>query len=140
MNKNYLTTIIVLSIMGVLFAGYLTVTKAFTGTCPVTEGCPFLFGWPVCVYGLIIFGTILTLSLILLNNIKSHKSKNAKESNLKDWITGISAFGILFSAYYIYVEYFQICRGHCTFSLGVPTCVYGFVMYTIIFMLSMKKK
>jgi hypothetical protein len=50
----------------------------------------------------------------------------------------ISGFGLLFSGYLSYSEIFaQTCAiGGCTNIMSIPACVYGFVMYSIIFVLT----
>ena len=51
----------------------------------------------------------------------------------------ISVLGILFSGYLSYFELAkQVCVfGGCTSVAGVPACFYGFVMYSIIFVISL---
>ena len=46
-------------------------------------------------------------------------------------ILGISITGLLFSGYLSYTELVQkICPlGGCSNMLGLPVCIYGFVMY-----------
>lgn len=54
-------------------------------------------------------------------------------------IAWISAAGMLFSGYLSYSELFAgVCRlgGGCSSVGGVPACVYGFVMYLIVFIVS----
>jgi len=65
-----------------------------------------------------------------------------KETALKI-IFYISIAGMLFSGYLSYGEIFQnICTaeklnlGSCTNVAGIPACVYGFVMYLIVFAVS----
>ena len=51
----------------------------------------------------------------------------------------ISLAGILFSGYLSYTEIFQqVCAlGTCSTSVfSVPSCVYGFVMYLVVFIIS----
>ena len=54
-------------------------------------------------------------------------------------IFGISTAGVLFSGYLSYTELFlNICiLGECSFVLGLPACVYGLIMYLIIFIISL---
>lgn len=54
-------------------------------------------------------------------------------------IKGISILGLLFSGYLSYSELFggKCALGGCSFVLGVPACVYGFIMYLIIFSISL---
>jgi len=93
-NKIILKTALIFSIIGVLFSGYLTISKIVLGVCPLKESCPFLFNYPVCLYGLILFTTLL-LAIITLTYIDA----NDKLANKILKYTAI--FGILFSWYNI---------------------------------------
>jgi len=124
-KNNILVTSLVFSIFGVLFSGYLTFTKFVLGFCPLRESCPFLWGYPVCVYGFIMFFALLVASITSLKHKEDKLALNV--------LLYVSILGILFSAYYTYQELFVIkCVGGCVYSLGIPTCIYGFVMYLII--------
>jgi len=132
MNKN-LVGITGASIAGILFAGYLTFTKMILGYCPLTEPCPFLWGYPVCVYGLIFFIALL-ISALTLNVLP-------KDVIAKNMLKYISVISVLFALYFMYQEIFVItCLGGCKYSLGVPTCVYGLIFYLIILYNSFKYK
>ena len=50
----------------------------------------------------------------------------------------ISLAGIIFSGYFSYSELFkESCYiGGCSMLAGIPACVYGFVMYLIVFLIS----
>lgn len=54
-------------------------------------------------------------------------------------IAGLSAFGLLFSGYLSYSELFaKTCAiGGCSVVSGIPACVYGFVMYLLVFATSL---
>ena len=54
-------------------------------------------------------------------------------------ILGISVAGILFSGYLSYSELIasKCVLGGCSYVLGAPACVYGFVMYTIVFVVAL---
>jgi uncharacterized membrane protein len=55
-------------------------------------------------------------------------------------VFGISIAGILFSGYLSYGELFaRVCPlgGGCSYVLGAPACVYGFVMYMVVFGVSL---
>ncbi len=55
-------------------------------------------------------------------------------------IFGISIAGMLFSGYLSYGELFtRVCPigGGCSYVLGAPACVYGFVMYAVVFGVSL---
>jgi len=65
-----------------------------------------------------------------------------KQTALKT-ILGISVAGMLFSGYLSYGELIaKTCyatalgMGACTNVVGIPACVYGFVMYLIVFIIS----
>jgi len=133
-NKIILKTALIFSIIGVLFSGYLTISKIVLGVCPLKESCPFLFNYPVCLYGLILFTTLL-LAIITLTYIDA----NDKLANKILKYTAI--VGILFSGYYVYQEVFVLtCPGGCVYSLGIPTCIYGLIMYLVIAVCAFKYK
>ncbi len=54
-------------------------------------------------------------------------------------ITGISIIGMIFSGIMSYLEVFtDACTlERCNAIQGVPACVYGFIIYLIIFILSL---
>jgi uncharacterized membrane protein len=61
-----------------------------------------------------------------------------KETSLKV-IMGISILGMLFSGFLSYNELFcssGICAAASPISLGLPPCVYGLIMYAIVFVIS----
>jgi hypothetical protein len=119
--------VLILSIIGVLFSGYLTFTKLVLGVCPIKESCPFLWGYPICVYGLIMFIIVFLASLIYYFK---------KDTFNKNVIIFVSFVGVLFSIYYTIYD-FMICNG-CTYSLLLPTCAYGLVVYVLILLFSIK--
>ena len=47
-------------------------------------------------------------------------------------ILWIALIGVLFSGYLSYTE---LTGGVCGLILGLPSCVYGFVMYLIVFLI-----
>jgi hypothetical protein len=122
MRRNLLKIILYLSIAGVLFAGYLTVNKMLAGVCAFGESCPSLWNHPVCIYGLIIFFTIMVSTIALL---LYPTDKLAKHTQLY-----MSILGVLFSGFYSYQEIFNpICGKYCHYQLGLPTCIYGLVVF-----------
>jgi len=59
-------------------------------------------------------------------------------------ILGISVAGMLFSGYLSYTELFagycgasQLGMGSCTNVFHIPACVYGFVMYLLVFVITL---
>ena len=61
-----------------------------------------------------------------------------KEKTALKSIVGISIAGLLFSGYLSFSEIIMgVCPlGGCGNLLGLPVCVYGFVMYLAIFIVS----
>lgn len=126
MRRNILKWILYLSIAGVLFAGYLTVSKMLAGVCAFGESCPFLWNHPVCIYGLILFFTVMISTIALLLHPADKLAKNL--------LFYTSILGVLFSGYYAFQEIFNpICGNVCVYKLGLPTCVYGFVVFVAVF-------
>lgn len=58
-----LTIILLISIVGVLFSGYLSYSELFAGNCPI-GGCPTVGPFPACVYGLVMYLLVLILSYL----------------------------------------------------------------------------
>jgi hypothetical protein len=132
-KKTLAWLMLVFGLMGTLFAGYLYFSKLLLGTCPLTEPCPIaFFGQPACLYGFIMFLAILGSSLMYLAN------KN------EDWIRGvkfISFLGIVYGLYFSIKDlFFTACpltpTGQCHYSLGLPSCVYGLIMFIAVHVIS----
>lgn len=126
-------SVVYLSLIGTLFAGFLAFKKLISKTCALREGCLYLFGIPTCVYGFVMFLSILILSSLIY----------FKKKKLNNYILGVSGFGILFSGSYSIYEIFfaplNLLNG-TSYSLGLPSCVYGLFMFIAIFIISLKKK
>ena len=124
--------IFALSLFGVLFAGYLSYRKLFSGTCALTEGCSFFLGWPTCVYGFSIFCLIFIFACVSL--ISKHMFRKT--------IVFLSFVGMLFSGYFSVYELFfapvNMLNG-ASYTLLLPSCVYGFVAFIIVFWISVRK-
>jgi uncharacterized membrane protein len=131
-EKNKIITIILLALAGVLFAGYLTYTKLYSGTCALNEGCSYFMGLPTCLFGLIFYLSIFIISMIALY----------KKRHFRKTIGIISFGGILFSGYFSMYEIFfaplNMFNG-ASYTLGFPSCFYGFLMFIIVFVVAMKK-
>jgi len=125
-KRKILFTAMYLSIAGVLFAGYMTLNKFLSGTCSFGEACPYLWGYPVCIYGLIIFFVLFLAILTLLMKKDDRLARQA--------FTYTAILGILYSGYYAYLDVFKpTCGDYCVYQLGLPTCVYGFIVFLAIF-------
>ena len=65
MNKNTaLKIILVISLGGMLFSGYLSYGELIQKICPLGGGCSNLFGLPTCVYGFVMYTLILLTSIL----------------------------------------------------------------------------
>ena len=131
-HKHKVFSIFWLALAGVLFAGYLTYHKVFSGTCALTEGCSYFMGLPTCLFGFLLFLSIFIISIIALF-LKTHYKRT---------IGIISFMGILFSGYFSIYELFfaqlNMFNG-AVYSLGLPSCFYGFLMFVVVFVISLKK-
>jgi len=128
--KQYNIWLFVLAVAGTLFSGYMSATKFFSQACPFNELCTEVFGLPACYYGFVMFAALLVLSAMQLFN---------KKKLLKP-IKWVSVAGMLFSGYLSVIE---ITTSAGNYSLGLPTCAYGFVFYLLVFifaLLAVKKK
>jgi hypothetical protein len=125
-NKNFV--VLIISLGGLLFSGFLSWKSLIAGVCPLNEGCPSIGGLPACVYGFGIFALIFLIAFIGLIN------KTFKPDKIKSWLMIISGGGAIFSLYSIYLEMFVLCQSNCRYSLILPTCVYGLLMYVAVFL------
>lgn len=68
MDKQLILKIIfIVSLIGVLFSGYMTMGEMLLGACPA-GGCNMLLGVPVCLYGFIMYLILLILSILGLKS------------------------------------------------------------------------
>ena len=125
-------TLIILSVCGVLFAGFLTFKKYFDNVCLFNESCPIFLGRPTCVYGLGIYLVLLVLS-ILVFTLKD----DLKKRLYTKLVFGVSVLGILFSGYFTIKELIVCQSSNCNYTLILPTCAYGLVMYIAIAIISL---
>lgn len=131
-HKHKVFSLFWLAIAGVLFSGYLTYTKLFSGTCALNEGCSYFMRLPTCMFGFGLFSAIFILSIIAL----------FKKVHFRRTIGIISFCGILFSGYFSMYEIFfaplNMFNG-AVYSLGLPSCSYGLLMFIIVFAVAMKR-
>ncbi len=62
-QKIALKIILLISIAGIMFSGYLSYYELAKKTCPV-GGCSSLLGIPTCVYGLTMYAIIFVATII----------------------------------------------------------------------------
>lgn len=130
--KTYLKWSTLLSFGGVLFSGYLSSVRLFSGTCALNEPCPYFLGYPACYFGFVMFVTMSITSITAsINKVRSLQPAKV--------IFAISLLGILFAGYFVAQELLSaFARGTFVFyKLGLPTCVYGLVFFIIIFSISL---
>lgn len=125
--KKHAITLFIISLCGVLFAGYLAGVKVFNKECALDTSCSYFLGLPTCVYGFVMFASLLIGSSLLLFNKASHYY-----TAVLKMIFIVAIVGSLFSAYFAAVE---IMSG-ITSALILPTCAYGLVAYLLIFIIS----
>jgi len=131
--KQYNMWLFVLAVAGTLFSGYMSAIKLFSQTCPFNEPCTEVFGLSACYYGFVMFAALLVLSAVQLFRKKS----------LLCAIKWVSLAGMLFSGYLSVIELAEGVARNYHYSLGLPTCAYGFVFYLLVFifaLLAVKKK
>jgi len=58
-----LKTILVISVLGLLFSGYLSYAELIKGTCTI-GGCSYVLGFPACVYGFVMYLIVLIISIL----------------------------------------------------------------------------
>ena len=121
--KSFVTALFFLALAGLLFSGYLSAVKLFSGTCAFNESCPYFLGYPACWYGfaMYLFMFILT-ALGLAQKISSTATLKAD---------GVASFiGIVFAGSLVVQE---ISTAQFTGTLGLSTCAYGLIFYIAIF-------
>jgi hypothetical protein len=118
------------TLSGTLFSGYLSGVKFFNKECAFGETCPLFFGMPACYVGFLLFLTLFILSTILV-------FKKNSQSSVSKSLTVVAFLGFLFSGYYVLQEVAQSFTTNFDWSfLGLSTCAYGFVFFTVSLVLS----
>jgi hypothetical protein len=133
--KKRLLGIIFLSVLGAIYSFSLFLPHFLSGSCGFGSVCPMLFSLPICLYGCIGFVVVGTLAISIFFAKDSRTQTHLFRSLF--WIT---LLGMLFALYFLIVELFtQNCFGNnCSFSLGYPSCLYGFFLFFGSFLLSKK--
>jgi uncharacterized membrane protein len=65
-----LKTILVISIAGMLFSGYLSYFELFRGSCLLGGSCTSVASIPACIYGFVMYLVVFVISLIGLKDRK----------------------------------------------------------------------
>lgn len=120
--------ILILSVAGLLFAGYLSGVKLLSNTCALGETCPVFLGLPACYFGFTMYLVLTILSVFFVTR---------KSVGVRRAIISVSGLGILFAGYFTGKELPVLFdRGLSNFVLGLPTCAWGLVFYVLIFVLT----
>ncbi len=120
--KKILAALTLLAAGGTLFAGYLSYGQVFTGRCLLGQTCPFMWGYPACVYGFGMFVLMLVITLLALGGISTRTMLRLNAL--------IATLGIAFSGWLVVGE---IVNGTLIGgSLGGSSCLWGRAMYIAI--------
>lgn len=115
------------SIGGFLFSGYLSAVKIFSGACAFNEECPIIWGQPACVYGFLLYTTLLALATLAWQKRLTLPSSFVA-------LSGVALLGILFSGYLTAIEVPALLeKGFSAYTFGVPTCFLGLVFFMLTF-------
>jgi uncharacterized membrane protein len=126
-SKKLYLWILILSIAGTLFAGTLAYRKYVQNVCSFRESCPIFLGQPVCIYGFIIFLALLVLSLLVYR---------LQKPAFAIALLVVSMVGVLFSGYFAIQEVFFTLWPIGGYTLVLPSCVWGFVVFVAVFVLN----
>jgi len=124
---------LVLAVVGLLDAGYLTYVKVSGsyaycggfGECEVVNQSRFavLWGLPIAIYGAAAYLVIVILLLLELRSSRWHEMGPLG-------VFGVTLFGTLFSAYLTYIE-IEVLHAIC------PYCVVSAIVMTLLWVSSM---
>jgi hypothetical protein len=124
-KADIMKVLLVLTVVGVLFSGYLTYYTFATGhaACEL-----FFFGMPSCFYGLIMYVLVFLFAFILSINA-------ATQSRRTIAMALVAVVGIIFATT---LTTYVMSAVSCTKLdiLGIPPCVYGLTMYLILLILT----
>lgn len=120
---------LLLAFAGTLFSGYIALHRLIVKECPFNEECPEFLGRPACEYGFAMFLIIFLVSLFAgLGQLAEFEANTM--------IYWVSLTGVCFSGYYIAHDMLGVVRAGMRYGLVLPTCVYGFLCFVIVFVLS----
>lgn len=121
-------SILILSIAGLLFSGFLSAVKFFSNTCALGETCPIFLGLPACYFGFAMYLALAILSVFFVTR---------KFARIRMALISVSGLGIFFAGYFTGKELPTLfAEGIGSFVLGLPTCAWGLLFYVAIFILT----
>lgn len=134
MKYSHSLSILLLAFAGFLFSGYLSAVKFFTANCALGEGCPYFLGHPACYYGFALFvGLVLCAAMLYAGGTLPRAGRAGA--------LALSLLGVLFAGYFTLGELpTLINNGFGAYAMGLPTCAFGFLVFTAIFFLSLTAK
>jgi len=122
--------IFVISLLGLLFSGFLSLYKIFNKSCAFGESCPSFLGYPACYFGFAMYLMLAILSYLLLGRSEKLALKG---------IIMVSLMGIFFAGYFTLNELPVLFeKGFSAYFFGLPTCALGLIFYFLIFVFSVK--
>jgi len=121
-----LRLVLIFSVAGLLFAGYLSGVKLFTSSCAFNETCPYFLGYPACFFGFAMYLALAILSIVAWRNFPNIRGS-------LNGILGVSILGILFAGYFTLGELPKLfSEGLGAYFFGLPTCALGLIFYIAI--------
>ncbi len=77
-NKIFLNAILIVSVMGLLFSGYLSYIELSgqAATCKIARE---ITGIPTCVYGFVMYAIIFTMALLLFFGLKKQLARGDRK-------------------------------------------------------------
>ncbi|NTV22112.1 MAG: hypothetical protein HGB03_00905 [Candidatus Yonathbacteria bacterium] len=130
-SLHYWNSVLALSLAGTVFAGYLAGTKLITGSCALSEPCPYVLGYPACWYGFGMFAMMFIISL------RGRFISMKKTTMCRLGMRVISFIGILFAGTLVAKEIPMIFSPFGpSYAMGLPSCAYGLLFYIAIAVLS----
>jgi hypothetical protein len=125
-SSSFPLSSLLLTLSGTLFAGYMSYEKYVQETCLFNEPCPEFVGYPACYFGFSMF------LFMFINSLLAY----VKKINRVKIILITSTVGSVFAGYFVTEEY----SSHGLFGrLGLSTCTWGFLVFLLIFLLSLKE-
>ena len=123
-EKRAYVYLLILSLAGLLFSGFLSYQKLTSNVCTLSSSCAYILGVPSCYYG---FAGFLLLSLL---SAALYLGIGPERTHIKI-LRGLSAVFFLFA---VAVGIIELPMG--PHALLVPTCFYGAVLYAFSFLIA----
>ncbi len=115
----------ILSLLGLLFSGYLSFFRLATGECALSEPCPIFMGYPACWYGFGLFALLFAAAL-------AAKFSPALAPAARRATIFVSAIGVVFAGQYVVPDTRAWIEGGARYDLVLPSCAYGLIFFALI--------